>query len=101
LTFGEAIKEARRVLAISQKDLAAAIIKEDGEPISPQYLNDIERDRRIPSSHVIAQLGKKLKVDPDYLHVLAERFPADLRANRYEPTTVQAALKAFRKRLNG
>jgi len=101
LTLGEAIKEARRVLAKSQKDLASEILKEDGEAISAQYLNDIERDRRIPSSSVLEQLGKKLKLDPDYLHVLADRFPADLRAGRYEPTTVQAALKAFRKKLNG
>jgi transcriptional regulator with XRE-family HTH domain len=39
-TFGRIIAEARKALVISQKDLAARINKEDGEAISPQYLND-------------------------------------------------------------
>ena len=34
-TFGQIIAEARKALGISQKDLAAKIRKEDGEPISP------------------------------------------------------------------
>ena len=45
-TFGKAIADARKALKISQKELAYKILKEDGEPITPQYLNDIERDRR-------------------------------------------------------
>lgn len=47
-TFGKIVSAARKELGISQKDLAAKIVKEDGETISPQYLNDIEHDRRNP-----------------------------------------------------
>ena len=72
-SFGRHIAEARKKLSLSQKELAACIKREeDGEPISPQYLNDIERDRRSPSSdHLIQQFAKVLAVDADYLHYLA------------------------------
>jgi transcriptional regulator with XRE-family HTH domain len=46
--FGTLISEARRSKGLSQKDLAAKVKKEDGQAISPQYLNDIEHDRRNP-----------------------------------------------------
>jgi hypothetical protein len=45
-TTGAGVK-ARKKLGISQKNLADRIKKEDGQSISPQYLNDIERDRRL------------------------------------------------------
>jgi hypothetical protein len=40
-TFGRFITEARKKLNMSQKELTAKILREDGESISPQYLNDI------------------------------------------------------------
>src|SRR3569833_499161 len=46
LSFGRYLSESRKRLGISQKELAGRILKEDGEPISPQYLNDLERARR-------------------------------------------------------
>ena len=48
MTFGETIAGARKDLGVSQRELAMRIVKEDGAPISPQYLNDIERNRRNP-----------------------------------------------------
>ncbi|MCB1783974.1 MAG: helix-turn-helix transcriptional regulator [Alphaproteobacteria bacterium] len=48
-TFGGLISETRKGKGISQKELAAKILKEDGEAIAPQYLNDIEHGRRTPS----------------------------------------------------
>jgi transcriptional regulator with XRE-family HTH domain len=42
-SFGHAISSARKKLEMSQKELAGKIRKEDGEAITPQYLNDIER----------------------------------------------------------
>ena len=44
MTFGRAIATARKEKGLSQKDLAALILKEDGTAISPQYLNDIEHN---------------------------------------------------------
>ena len=49
-TFGGAISEARKAKGWALKDLASRVLREDKEAISPQYLNDIEHDRRSPSS---------------------------------------------------
>ena len=59
MTFGETIARARKDLGVSQRELAMRIVKEDGAPISPQYLNDIERDRRNPpGDHLLEQLAQ-------------------------------------------
>ncbi|MBS0325433.1 MAG: hypothetical protein JSS46_02670 [Proteobacteria bacterium] len=42
VTFGRYIADARKKLQMSQKELASQILREeDDEPISPQYLNDV------------------------------------------------------------
>jgi transcriptional regulator with XRE-family HTH domain len=101
-TFGRAISEARKTLELSQKQLALQINKEDGEPISPQYLNDIERDRRnAPSAHLILEFARELKLDPDYLFALAQAWPRDIaeRMSKSSPEAVQKAFVAFRRTL--
>ncbi len=103
-TFGTAVSEARKALGLSQKELAAQIRKEDGEPISPQYLNDIERDRRnAPSQHLILEFARVLKLKADYLFALAQAWPRDIveRMARSSPEEVQEAFSAFRKTLKG
>lgn len=101
-TFGQLIAEARKALGLSQKDLAAKVRKEDGQPISPQYLNDIEHDRRNPPSEfIIVQLAKHLKLRPEPLIAAAGMWPEDLRARlaAADPEAVQQAFTAFRKAL--
>jgi transcriptional regulator with XRE-family HTH domain len=97
-TFGKYIAEARKGLQISQKELANRIRREDQQPISPQYLNDIERDRRSPSSdHLIQQFAKVLNIDPDYLHYLAGKLPEEIRQKNLSEEAVKTAFMAFRK----
>jgi len=98
-TFGKTIAEARKALGISQKELAAQIKKEDGQPISPQYLNDIEHDRRNPPSEpILEQLAKELKLSKDRLLLAAGTLPEDLRElAAAEPEKAERALRAFRK----
>ena len=61
MTFGETIAGARKDKGVSQRELAMRIVKEDGAAISPQYLNDIERDRRNPpGDHLLEQLAREL-----------------------------------------
>lgn len=101
-TFGRIIAEARKGLGISQKDLAAKTRKEDGTPISPQYLNDIEHDRRDPpGEYIIEQLAKILKLSKEYLTAAAGRWPPDLRDKLAgsDPRKVEEAFTAFRKAL--
>lgn len=96
-SFGQVIADARKEAGLSQKDLAARITKEDGTPISPQYLNDIEHDRRNPpSEHIMRQFADKLDLSLDYLFYLAGQLPGDVPSGR-KPEEIAEAFKAFRR----
>lgn len=76
----------------------------DGEPISPQYLNDIEHDRRNPPSQlIIEQLAKQLKLSKEHLIGASGMLPNDLwkRLQSAEPESVEKAFRAFRSELKG
>lgn len=98
LTFGSVVAAARKEMGLNQKQLAEKILREDGEAISPQYLNDIERDRRSPSSdHLLREFAKALKLEADYLHYLNGRFPETERREKLTPQQFEKAMVAFRK----
>lgn len=100
MTFGGTISDARKAAGLSQKDLAAKLRKEDGTSISPQYLNDIEHDRRNPPSpSVLDQLAEILELPPEYVYLKAGEWPADLRESQSKPEEIAAAFRAFRQRL--
>jgi transcriptional regulator with XRE-family HTH domain len=102
MSFGQIIAEVRKKLGMSQKQLAERVKKEDGEPISPQYLNDIERDRRNPpSEYLIGQFAKQLKLSKDYLMLAAGTLPEEdkQKLSDSNPEAVERALQAFRKQL--
>lgn len=98
-TFGQAIGKARKAKALSQKDLAGRILKEeDGAAISPQYLNDIEHDRRSPTSdHLIRQFAVALDLSEDMLFFLAGKIPDDVRRGVADPAKAGKAFMNFRK----
>jgi len=99
LTFGSVIANARRDRGLLLKECAALIKKEDGQSISFQYLNDIEHDRRMPSSdHMIEQFAENLGIPQDLLYHLARRFPSDLN-EQVEVNQILAAWRAFREKL--
>lgn len=100
LSFGRILTDARRQVGLSQRELASRILKEDGEPISPQYLNDLERDRRNPPSrHLLKQFAATLNLPEEYLDFVAGQLPEDLRNGSYAPDQIQAAFHAFRRTL--
>lgn len=100
MLFGDFVSERRKELGLSQKELAARIKKEDGDPISPQYLNDIEHNRRNPpSGDLLHQFAQQLEVSHEYLHFLAGELPEDLQGGGHGPEEVEAAFKAFRRSL--
>lgn len=98
-TFGQSIAKARKAKALSQKDLAGLIMKEeDGKAISPQYLNDIEHDRRSPTSdHLIRQFAVALDLSEDMLFVLAGKIPDEVRRDLADPAKAGEAFMNFRK----
>ncbi len=103
MAFGQVLAEARKKADLSQKDLASRIRKEDGTAISPQYLNDIEHNRRNPPSEfILRQMAKELKLSLEYLLFFAGELPQDVLESRQslpKPEEVEAAFRAFRKAL--
>lgn len=77
LSFGEALKSWRLSEGISQKEFA---IKLD---ISPQNLNDLEKERKIPSPSRAAHIAKKLKISEVVLIQLALRDQLKKEGFRY------------------
>jgi transcriptional regulator with XRE-family HTH domain len=97
-TFGSYISEQRRARGLSQKQLAERIQREEGGSISPQYLNDIEHDRRSPSSdHMINEFARVLQLSANYLFYLAGRVPAAARHRDATPRDVDQWVQAFRR----
>jgi transcriptional regulator with XRE-family HTH domain len=102
MSLGETISDTRKKLGYTQKHLAECVQKEDGSPITAQYLNDIEHDRRTPSSPVlIEQLAKALQLQPEVLYFEAGTLPSDLQNLSVPTERVVAAFQAFRKELEG
>ncbi len=100
MTFGQAIASARKDRGLSQKELAALVKKEDGTAISPQYLNDIEHDRRSPSSdYLIEQFASVLGLPAEYLSHLAGELPRDIKGIPVDQQRVVEAYKVFRREL--
>jgi len=99
VTFGQAIAKARKAKGLIQKELAALVVKDDaGGAISPQYLNDIEHDRRSPKSdRLIKRFAKVLGEDEGYLFFLAGKIPDDLRKKAKNRDRIVVAFANFRK----
>ena len=100
LTFGQLIAMKRKGLGLSQKQLASRILKEDGTPISPQYLNDIERDRRNPpADFLLHQFANILNIDDEVLWYLADGLPASVKKLTDDPEKIVRAFRAFRQKI--
>jgi len=102
-SFGRAIASARKKRGWSQKELAAKIIKEDGESITPQYLNDIEHDRRSPSSdHLVGEFARVLKIESAALFAVIGILPITDRklVRQSTPQQIDQAFHAFRRKLS-
>jgi transcriptional regulator with XRE-family HTH domain len=103
-TFGEKIANARKAAGMTQRELAAAIAREDGEHgISPAYLNDIEHGRRIPNGEpIITEFARHLHLDAKYLLLLASRqLPEQIasKARKVDEETYRQALSIFEQAL--
>jgi len=98
MAFGDLIAAARKRKGLRQKEVAARIRKEDGTPISPQYLNDLELKRRgAPSDHIKNEFARELEIDRDVLYFSAGEVSPDLRDLDPTKSEVQEAITAFRK----
>ena len=92
MSFGRTITEARKRANLSQRELAACVIKEDGRPISPKYLNAFERGRRTPTSdRLIEQLAQELGFSGFVVYHRAGGVQKDLQDGEADDETVVEA----------
>jgi transcriptional regulator with XRE-family HTH domain len=99
LTFGKIILAARKKKGLILRECAALIIKEDNTPITFQYLNELENDRRTPSEHIIKQISSVLDIPVEYLYVYAEMFPKGIKKHGSQDKIV-TAFKTFVKSIS-
>jgi transcriptional regulator with XRE-family HTH domain len=98
LTFGQAVTELRQQTGLNQRELAKKVRKEDGGPISQQYLNDIEHDRRNPTGeHLIKEMAKALNADATFLTWLSGQVPSELRDVVRDPETLKRLIDLARR----
>jgi transcriptional regulator with XRE-family HTH domain len=81
-TLGELIRQRRKELGLVGREVAAAVRKADGTPISIPYLVDLDHNHRKPSNSVMNQLATVLRVDADVLFFLEGRRAPDLRLGK-------------------
>lgn len=97
-SFGQIIALARKQTGLSQKDLAGQIKKSSGSPISPQYVNDLERDRRNPPPEpLIGQLAQVLGIPQEVLYYHAGRLLPDMVKFEAQEHVIVEAYAAFRR----
>ena len=90
-TFGNVISAAIATQNVTQK-LAAERIG-----ITPAYMNDLMRDRRLPSDVVIEKLAEVLGVNVDYLYYKAGKFPKSAYSGELNEAAFVRKMAAFYK----
>jgi transcriptional regulator with XRE-family HTH domain len=95
--LGAVVKQARHARRLTLRHLADQVMKEDGTPISPQYLFDIEVHHRVPAPHVLHELARVLELDYDTLLALAGAADTVVRDYLEEyPRHTETVIKLFR-----
>jgi transcriptional regulator with XRE-family HTH domain len=100
MTFGEVISALRSKRGLTLRELARQVRKEDGKPISFQYLSELENDRRNPPpDYLIDELASVLKVSRNLLFIHARRIPQDLPLTSISESEADKIYMSFRKKL--
>ena len=96
MSLGKAIAERRAQLGWTLRHVASLLM------ISPQYLNDIELDRRHPTEDLFLEaIAVVLNLPGDYLYFLAGKLPPDIRRKDATPEQAVAVFTAMRRVLQG
>lgn len=90
MKLGSYIRTFRKKQGVYQKDLAYKVM------ITPQYLNDIESNRRSPSDTVLQHLSEALEFNLDFAFLLIGKLPPDLRGTPTK-SRMEKAYKIMRK----
>lgn len=95
-TIGDYLLRHREIYHITQTDMARQL------GISPQYLSDIEKNRRVPSEDLLIKIATEMPFDEDFLFSVIGRFsPKTLALMMKLPTHIVAnCLGRFLRELN-
>jgi hypothetical protein len=94
--LGDLWPQARQARRLTLRHLADQVMKDDGTPISPQYLFESEVRHRVPAAHGLRELARVLELDYDTL--LAPAGAADIVVREYwqtHPGAEAAVIKLF------
>ena len=96
-SLGDMVAAKRKERGLTYSQLAQLVLRPDGKPVSPTFLNDIEHDRRQPGPQVLAALAAALGLSTDDLHLAAGQLPPDLVAGRVTRGRLQQVLDAIQR----
>jgi transcriptional regulator with XRE-family HTH domain len=97
-TLGQAIREARKALGLTQQELCMRVVTGKDTPMANSYMSEIEHDFRTPKSQkTIRSIAAALNEEPDYLLFLSGKIPEDIREMVADRETVIQALRVFRQ----
>jgi transcriptional regulator with XRE-family HTH domain len=98
-SLAQLITRRRRELGLHLKDLSKQVKKSDGSSISVQYMDDMEKGRRIPTPELLPQLAEALELPADLLYFVLGLLPPDIQSLATTPEQVLSAVQAFRRAL--
>src|SRR5262245_20281716 len=95
-TLGQLLRQARQHRGLSLRQTAVQVHHSAGQPLSPQYLSNLEQDRRTPSLPLLAALAEVLELPASL--VFAHARKADAIVRRYlqrRPDCEAAVIELF------
>jgi len=69
-TLGQLLRQARKTQGLSLRQTAVQVHHRAGQPLSPQYLSNLEQDRRTPSLPLLTVLAEVLEIPSSALSQL-------------------------------
>jgi transcriptional regulator with XRE-family HTH domain len=100
VSLGALLRQERTRRKLSLRELGEKLrsARDPNGPVSPQYLNDIEFERRTPSLGLLEQLAAIYGVELDYLLALGlKAHPDVLEYLRQQPGSGSQVAKVFRR----
>jgi transcriptional regulator with XRE-family HTH domain len=91
-TLGQVLREARQTQGLSLRQTAVQVHHRAGQSLSPQYLSNLEQDRRSPSLPLLSALADVLEIPSSLLFAHARKAEAIVRRYLQRRPDCEAAI---------